>query len=706
MKQLIHSLEDGETKISEIPSPSLKPGELLIISNCSLISTGTEKMLVEFGKANLLEKVLQQPDKFKQVIDKIKSDGPIPTLNAVQRKLKQPIPLGYSNVGKVIGVGSNVSDFKVGDRVVSNGSHAEIVAISSNLCAKIPDNVDDISAAFTVLGSIGLQGLRLANPTFGETFLVSGLGLIGLITAQLLKANGCHVLGLDPDPKKCSLADSLGIKSKKIENDVESINWIIENTLGRGIDGALITASTVSNQPINFAAKACRKRGRIILIGVTGMKFKRDLFYKKELTFQVSCSYGPGRYDKNYENKQMDYPIGFVRWTEKRNFEAILNAIANGQINTNKLISHKFSIDQSPEAYKLLSKKSETLGILIEYPKNNIQKINQTINFKNKISKKTSKIKSRICFIGTGNYASTTLLPAFAKTKSEFVCISSNDGLNPLILGKKYKFNQCTTNNTKVFNNNCSNTIVIATRHESHAELVIKGLIAKKNIFVEKPLCITRDELTKIQKIYFDNFDNNSSKPILMVGFNRRFSPITDDLKRILRKINNQKIFIFTCNAGKIDGDHWLQEDSEGGRLLGECCHFVDLLRYLADSPIKKISLNNSDNVLFKDNFTVNLEFKNGDLGTVHYFSNGDRSFPKERLEVISGGSIIKLDNFKKIKTWGIKNPKKYFFQTQNKGQNECVSKFVNAVKYCKNSPIPIEEIFEVQNALLSLIDK
>ena len=383
MKQILQSLNKGDTFLAEIPKPSIRKGEILVKSECSLISNGTEKMLLEFGKANFIEKVLQQPDKFRQVIEKMSTDGPIPTLESIKNKLNKPIPLGYSNVGSVVEIAKDITEFNIGDRVVTNGSHAEFVAVPKNLCAKIPDTVSNEEAVFTVLASIGLQGIRLAEPSFGETFLVSGLGIIGILTGQLLIAQGCKVIGIDPDKEKCKLAQSYGIEVINIASNISSLDIISKLTNSIGVDGALITASTKSSDPIAFAAKSCRKRGRIILVGVTGMNINRDLFYEKEIKFQVSCSYGPGRYDYDYEEKGHDYPIGFVRWTEKRNFEAILEALRIKSLKTESLISHKYPIEKATEIYELLRSEKYKLGLLIYYRNNALNKQSKTIEIKN-----------------------------------------------------------------------------------------------------------------------------------------------------------------------------------------------------------------------------------------------------------------------------------------------------------------------------------
>ena len=707
MKQLIHSYSTGITEIIEVPVPKVKDNFLLIKSSMSLLSTGTEKMLVEFGKANYIGKAKQQPERVKGVIDKVISDGILATAEAVKSKLENPVELGYSNIGIVLEIGKSVKGFSVGDRVISNGPHAEIFIVSANLCAKVPENITNETAVFTVVASIGLQGIRLANPSLGETFLVSGLGLIGLLTIQLLKANGCKVLGIDTDNTKCKIAESFGIETFNLSNENNPIDWCLDKTKGNGVDGALITASTSSSQPLDIAASACRKKGRIISIGVTGLNLKRELFYKKELSFQVSCSYGPGRYDKEYEEKGNDYPLPFVRWTEKRNFEAILNSMENGLINVKPLISSFFDFKNATAAYDLLMSKEKTLGIIFKYSQN-IDK-NETIKLVSNIDnfRDHDPIKAFVSFIGSGNYASRKLIPAFKKAKAEFYSLSANKGLSPAYIGRKFRFEYATTNVDSILNDKKCNSVVIATRHDSHADLVNKSLLNGKNVFVEKPLCINLEQLNSIEETYKNVKNsceiNDLKNPILMVGFNRRFAPLILLLKKKLIDITTPKAFIYNINAGSITQDHWINHPNiGGGRLIGEAIHFVDLLRFLVSDLITDLSVNFlKDNHDLNDSFSINISFNDGSLGVVNYFSNGSRSFPKERLEVFAEKKIFQLNNFRSLKTWGLNHNlnKRYFYQ--DKGQNNCAKSFINAVKFGKLTPIPISEIFEVQRHLL-----
>ena len=489
MKQIFQSLSTGVTELVDIPGPSVPSGHILICTRYSLVSAGTERMLVEFGKANWIDKARQQPDKVQQVLEKVRTDGFLTTLDAVQSKLDQPLPLGYCNVGVVAAVGEGVSGFQLGDRVASNGPHAELVAVPQHLCAVIPDDVCDESACFTVLGSIGLQGIRLANPTLGETFVVSGLGLIGILSAQLLAAQGCRVLGIDPDPVKCDLAHKLGISVLNlVPGGIDPVAWCMEQTGGIGVDGVLITAATSSSEPVHFAAQSCRQRGRIVLVGVTGLELRRDLFYKKELSFQVSCSYGPGRYDSSYEQKGHDYPIGFVRWTEQRNFQAVLHALNSGSVTTQSLISHRFPIDQATDAYELLSSSEPSLGILLHYPCTaDPQERTIPLTTVAVSSSTPCPVKPLLGVIGAGNYARRMLIPAFAKAGARFHTLAAPNGIGPVHVGSKFGFSQASTDVPALLSDPTCNTVVIATRHDSHAHLVQQALAAGKHVFVEKP---------------------------------------------------------------------------------------------------------------------------------------------------------------------------------------------------------------------------
>ena len=699
MKQILQSLKNGSTEIANVPLPSASNGSILIKTSKTLLSAGTERMLVDFGKASWITKARQQPDKVRMVLDKIKTDGLKPTIDAVFNKLDQPLPVGYCNVGEIVELGKGVSGFSIGDRVISNGKHAEFVNVPFNLCAKVPDAVSNEEAAFTVLGAIALQGIRLVKPTLGETIVVTGLGLVGLMTVQLLRASGCRVLGIDFDKEKLQIAKNFGAEVVDLSIGQDPLKISNLYSRNRGVDAVIVAASTKSSEPIHQAALMCRKRGRIVLVGVTGLELSRDDFFKKELTFQVSASYGPGRYDPNYEEKGQDYPVGFVRWTEQRNFEAVLDMMAAGALDFKQLISHRFVIDDAENAYDLISGDSPSLGILLEYPGLKMTKESRIVNFKSYPSNPDSSKEFGVSFIGSGNYATSSLMPAFKKSGAKLINVASANGVSGMHAGRKFGFEKTTTDNDSIFHDTKTDAVVISTRHNSHANLVIKAVDSGKHVFVEKPLCLRLEELNEIMAVY----QMSESKPIIMVGFNRRFSPQIQKIKKLLLGTSGPKSFIFNINAGHIDEDHWTQDKDVGGdRVVGEACHFIDLLRFLADSPIlywNQTSMNSSS----KDTLSIGLKFEDGSIGTINYFANGPKSLPKERLEIFSRGRALQLDNFRKLKGYSWPGFTKMNLWKQDKGQNEMASAFLNAIKGKTTAPIPIEEIFEIAKVSIEI---
>lgn len=710
MKQVFQSLSNGVTELIDVPCPKIKPGHLLIRTHATLVSAGTERMLVEFGKANLLMKARQQPERVLQVIEKIKTDGLLPTIDAVRAKLDQPLPLGYSNAGVVMDVGKGVEGFSVGDRVVSNGHHAEIVCIPKNLCVHIPNSVRDGDAAFTVVASIGLQGIRLASPTLGESFVVIGLGLIGLISAQLLRAHGCRVLGIDLSQDKLNVARQLGIDVVDLTTCNEPAAAGVNFSRGRGVDGVIITADTLSNEPVHQAAQMCRKRGRIILVGVTGLQLSRADFYEKELSFQVSCSYGPGRYDPLYEEKGIDYPLGYVRWTEQRNFEAVLDMMASGQLELEPLISHRFSLEQSLDAYRLLSSSEKYLGIVLDYSDTKGQASRDNSIFlqnpdTNKNSRKPGRDIPVVGVIGAGNFTTRFILPALKKTGVRLKNIASSGGSSSLYAGRKYGFEEATSDAGRIFSDEEISTIFITTRHDTHSRFVMGGLNAGKSVFVEKPLCLSIKELDEIVKTV-----ENNGKSLIMVGYNRRFAPQIQKMKSLLDGYNRPKSFIVTVNAGEIPPDHWTQDpEVGGGRIVGEACHFIDLLRFLAGQPIISVQAvrmgSSGSEVIVEDKISITLSFMDGSFGTIHYFANGHKSFPKEKIEVFSGGRILSLDNFRVLRGYGWPGFTKMKLWRQDKGHSAGVEAFINAVKNNYSAPIPFSEIEEVMRVTIKVTE-
>ena len=665
-------------------------------------------MLLEFGKAGWIEKARQQPDKVRMVLEKIKTDGLQPTIEAVLEKLDQPLPMGYCNVGKVLDTGRDAGVFQVGDRVVSNGKHAEAVSVPMNLCAKVPDVVSDDEAAFTVLGAIALQGIRLANPTLGETVVVTGLGLVGLMTVQLLRAHGCRVLGMDFDKDRLELATRFGAEVVDLSEGTDPVLAAQSYSRDRGVDAVIITVSSESNEPVSQAAKMCRKRGRIVLVGVTGLELSRADFFEKELTFQVSCSYGPGRYDSNYEEKGNDYPIGFVRWTEQRNFEAVLDMMAEGKLDVKPLISHKLEIEDAQKAYEIVGGLEKSLGILLEYPGIEITQEARTVTLTSSGSSpqqsptEERNAKVELSFIGSGNYATKTLMPAFKEAGAGLRSVATNTGVGGVHAGRKHGFIESTTDVGRLFSDDQTNAIVIATRHDSHAGFVLEALRSGKHVFVEKPLCLNHQELEEIGKAFSERQEGESDA-VLMVGFNRRFSPQVQRMKKLLKGTKDPKAFVMTVNAGEIPADHWTHDpETGGGRIVGEACHFIDLIRFLCGAPIKSFQKMEMDSST-RDTVILQLDFEDGSVGTIHYFANGSKAFPKERLEVFASGGILQLDNFRKLRGFGWPSFRKMNLWRQDKGQKACARAFVDAVSGGKPSPIGLDEILEVSRVAIDL---
>lgn len=700
MKQILQSLKTGATEVAEVPFPAAKRGQLLIRSSQSLVSAGTERMMVEFGKAGWIDKARQQPDKVRMVLDKIRTDGLQPTIEAVFNKLDQPLPLGYCNVGRVAEMGTGVTGFAVGDRVISNGKHAEVVSVPINLCAKVPDAVPDEEAVFTVLAAIALQGIRLVQPTLGETVVVTGLGLVGLMTVQLLRANGCRVLGLDFDKNKLDLARHFGAEVVDLADGQDPVKAAENYSRGRGVDAVIVTATTKSSGPMHQAALMCRKRGRIVLVGVTGLELSRDDFFKKELTFQVSASYGPGRYDPNYEDRGQDYPVGFVRWTQQRNFEAVLDMMADGRLDVKPLISHKFAIDDAEQAYALVGGAGPSLGILLTYPGIAIAPEGRTValaaNFHAQaIPLSETVTKCGVSFIGAGNYATAVLIPAFKSAGAHLRSVASSAGVSGLHAGRKFGFDVTTTDTNRLFADAGTNAVVITTQHDSHARFVLQALAAGKHVFVEKPLCLTLGELEQIEAASLAQGEKLQT-PMLVVGFNRRFAPQVQKVSALLRGVTGPKSFVLTVNAGAIPPDHWTQDpEAGGGRIIGEACHFIDLLRFLAGNRIVSFHVTRMDSVT-RDSVSISLKFEDGSIGVVLYLANGSKAFPKERLDVFAAGRVLQLDNFRKLRGFGWPGFTKMNLWRQDKGQKACAAAFVQAIATGGTAPIPLDEILEV----------
>lgn len=682
MRQILQNLNHGVTAVEEVPAPQPGAGGLVIQTTHSLVSAGTERMLVEFGSAGWLGKMRQQPDKARAVWEKVRTDGVAATLEAVRAKLDQPVALGYCNAGVVLEAGTGISGYPAGTRVVSNGPHAEVVRVFPNLCARIPPAVSDETAVFTVMGAIALQGVRLAQPTLGETFAVLGLGVIGLLTVQILRCHGCQVLAIDPHAERVEMARRLGARPGSLTDTV---------------DGALLTAATSSSQPVHVAARMCRKRGRIILVGVSGLELSRDDFYRKELTFQVSCSYGPGRHDPTYEEQGRDYPEGYVRWTAQRNFEAVLGLMAEGQLETASLITHRFPFYEANRVYQVVRGGEPHLGILLAYPpRPPAELLARTIAVPGKPLPRTGGAPA-VALIGAGNYALKALLPALQKCDIGRRVIASSRGVSAAHAARKFGFAEATSDVDALFARADLDAVVIATRHDSHARFVCQALAAGKHVFVEKPLARNEQELASIEAAA------RSARGLLMVGFNRRFAPHIVKAAQLLRRIAQPRAIVITVNAGAVPPDHWTQDaQAGGGRIIGEACHFLDLARLLAGAPLEEIK----STKINADTFTAILRYHNGSTATLHYFANGSKKFPKERVEIFCGGGILQLNNFRVMKGFGWPGFRSFRLWRQDKGNAACVAAFLEAIRKGGPSPIAAAELFEVTRTALQIASR
>lgn len=703
MKQILQGLKDGKIHIADVISPQCGENEILIQTESSLMSVGTERMLLEFGKASYVGKAIQRPDKVKMVLDKVKTDGLIETSRSVFNKLDEPMPMGYSNVGTIIEVGRDVKGFEVGDRVVSNGPHAEVIAVTSTLCSKIPKNVSTENASFTVLASIALQGIRLAKPTIGESFLVSGLGVIGLIAVKILRSHGCKVIAADFSEEKLRLAKSYGavcINLSKNENLVDACNDFTSN---RGIDGAIIAAATSSSDPIHVAAQASRKRARIVLVGVVGLELKREDFYEKELSFMVSCSYGPGRYDFNYEGGN-DYPFGFVRWTAQRNFEAILNLLSENLISFEDLIEKKIPLEEAVSTYESVIDNSNSLGIIFSYGKDKTI-ANKDILFLDTDHDDDSKDKSHKPFgqlhinvIGAGNHARREIIPAIKKEDVILNNIVSKGGINSSFAGKKFGFKSLSKDIKTSLEETDPNAIFILSRHDTHTNYAQLALKNKISVYLEKPLCINFSELDSWKNFYKKN--PNASKSIMM-GFNRRFSPFAKSIKEALVNENAPVFMQATINAGPLPEEHWLNQlDIGGGRIVGEACHFIDLFRFWAGEKINSFKITSLDGSL-GETFNITLKTSNGSVASIAYFANGPRTMIKEQYKIICNGKAAVIDDFKKMRGYGLVKSKSLF--KKDKGHINNVKKFITCIKDDIDFPMSFEEILEVSEISLLL---
>jgi predicted dehydrogenase/threonine dehydrogenase-like Zn-dependent dehydrogenase len=693
VKQIQQNYRTGELKVAEVPVPQAGKGSLLIATRVSLISSGTEKQALELAKASLAGKAVARPDLVRRVVRNVQRDGLAPTIEKVFTKLDTPIPLGYSVAGEVLELGRHVSGYAVGDRVACAGSgmanHAEINAVPKNLVVRIPAGVTDEDASFVTLGAIALQGVRQAAPTLGEAVVVMGLGLIGQLTVQLLKANGCRVLGFDPNPERAKLAKELGADLAVSEG---LRNAAAEFTSGYGADGVVVTASTKSNEPINLAAEISRLKGRVVLVGLVGMAIDRELFYKRELDLKLSMSYGPGRHDPAYEISGHDYPLPYVRWTEQRNMSAFLELVAEGKVTPQKLVTHRFPIEEAERAYELLDREEPHLAVLLTFSREAACKIERRIPLHGRAIEPGA---GNVAFIGLGNYAKGMLLPALKKIRGvNLTTVVTSTGISAGHAGEKHGFAVVATDPAAAIEDDVTDTVFIATRHDTHAGLAASALKAGKHVFCEKPLAMSDAELNQTLEAAA------TSNGVLTVGFNRRFAPMLVQVKEALTPRAGPLVMLYRVNAGAIPRDNWVQTDEGGGRIIGEVCHFVDALIYLTDSLPMEISAQSARD--HDDAVSIVIKFADGSTGTIVYTSLGDSSVPKEYLEVFGAGRVAQLDDFRRL-TLSKEGRQTVTKGAQDKGQTALVSAFMNAVRNGSQMPIPLEELAAVTEATFAI---
>lgn len=669
-------------------------GHVLIANRASVISAGTEKMIMNLAQRTLLGKARERPDHVRRVVQKLRNEGLIQTIQQVREKLDEPLAMGYSSSGIVIACGEDVQEFKPGDRVASNGPHAEIVCVSKNLCAKVHGDTKFEAAAFAVIGSIALHGIRLSRCSLGDRVLVIGLGLVGQLTVSLLNAMGCRVIGTDLDEDKCALALSAGADHASPRLAAATIEDMTE---GAGVDAVLITASTKSNEPIDLAIESVRKKGRVVLVGVVGLELDRRPFYFKEAEFVVSCSYGPGRYDPCYEVQGHDYPRAYVRWTEQRNIQAVLDLMAAGKLDVSPLISHRFDFDNAADAYRVIENGSVNyLGIVLAYPDpSDTRSRQQTI----RLRKPSDGSATAVGVLGAGNFARMVLLPSLSRIPSirpKTIC--SIGGVSAGHTGRKLEFEQATTDVDAVFDDAGIDVVFVLTRHDQHAHQVVRALKADKHVFVEKPLCLTIGELHEIDTALA------KSSSLLMVGFNRRFAPATQIIRNFFADSHSPRTVTIRFNAGHIPADHWTQDDVlGGGRIIGEACHAIDLATYLCGAvPVKVYaeSVGGADaDEITDDQCHITLRHANGSISHVAYVSSGDKAYPKERIEVFGGGRVAAIDDYRSVTTCSSGKLATKRFRAQDKGHTNEVIAFLNAIREGRESPICWRDIYAVSLA-------
>ena len=720
MKQVLQHARDGEITVEEVPAPQLLPGCVLVRVAASLVSAGTERASAEFARKSLLQKAQSRPDLVRDVMNKVQRDGLFAAIQTVRSRLDQPQNPGYSSAGTVIQVGEGVTDLQPGDRVACAGAgfavHAEIACVPRLLVTRVP-LFDDIAgtpvpfdeAAFATLGAVALHGIRTSEVRLGDLVAVVGLGLLGQLTVQLLKAAGCTVLGMDIDPGRAGLARQMGAHA--VASSASAFSALCRETShGIGVDSVLITAETSSSEPVNLAGTIARDRAIIVAVGTVGMDIERKAYYEKELDFRISRSYGPGRYDAAYEQKGRDYPIGYVRWTETRNMEAFVRLLAERKINIAPLITHRFPIEEAQGAYDLITGRNRDrfLGIVIQYAADDSERAKLSLVPETSTAelRRNRLTGTRIGLLGAGGFASSTLIPAMKmESSTSLVAVCAATGAHAQHAARKFGFSSSTTDESELIHNPDLNTIVIATRHHLHARQVLAALSEGKNVFCEKPLCLTEDELREISRTYLGV--SPGDRPALIVGFNRRFAPMTIRLKSFLAPISEPIASHYRINAGSLPADHWVNDREQGGgRILGEVCHFIDMLMFLTGSPIVEVSAKalGVSSRYSGDNLLASLHFANGSEGTISYLANGDRSFSKERLEVFGGGCSAALEDFRRLDL--VRNGRRETMHSrwrQDKGHRGEWAAFVQSLQSGNEPAIPFEEIVNSTLATLRI---
>jgi predicted dehydrogenase/threonine dehydrogenase-like Zn-dependent dehydrogenase len=707
VKQVFQNLKSGTVTVTDVPAPVVRPGFVLVRTAASLISAGTERMTVEAGQKSLVGRAVEQPALVKQVIQKARSDGFMNTFDAVRAKLASLVALGYSAAGKVIEVGEGVTELRPGDRVACAGvgyaSHAEVLSVPKNLCVRLPDNVSFDAAAFGTLGAIAMQGVRLAELTLGESVVVMGLGLIGQLTVQMLKAHGCRVFGIDLDQKKIELARKFGAEDGCVP-DEDAKPRVLTWSRGRGADAVLITAATESNQPVELAGEISRPKGRVVAVGAVGLTLPRQPYYNRELTFKISMSYGPGRYDPEYEERGHDYPFGYVRWTEGRNIEAFLDLLADGRIDVAPLTTHRFNLDETERAYQLITGELNEpyLGVILQY---DIER-----ELESRIQLPAARTKSlataggvRIGLIGAGNYARVMLLPNFKSAGAEFRAIATASGVSARQVGERFGF-ECVSGTEEVFADGSVNLVVIATRHDSHAELTRRALERGRHVFVEKPLALNDQELDQVIAAA------TQSPGQLMVGFNRRFSPLARGAKEFFKDRQTPLSINYRVNAGRVPADHWAHHPSEGGgRIIGEVCHFIDFIQFITGSLVTRVFAESigsrSQEIVSEDSVFITLRLADGSNGSIAYLAEGNSALPKERIEIFGAGKSFVIDDFRSAAAYEKGREKKTKLREQDKGQKKEVRAVCAMVVEGTPSPISLEDLATTTRATFRIRD-